>query len=117
MPTVHVVFIHVSGDYVEVYTPNHFADYKHYWRSIRDREFVVFQAMACSDVHVALSPTLGLDSFKDRFYDVIIGGWDNKNTALIEYVDGAHFTIEVHCELFVILYIAAGIAHAISSFN
>ena len=56
-------------------------------------QHIVFKVMACSDVHVGLASYPGI--FYAQMYEVIIGGWDNKKSAIRKEVQG---TIMVEVE-------------------
>lgn len=47
----------------------------------------MFRVKACSDVHVAVAPTSGVDQ-SEAFFDVVIAGWDNSVTAIRRVLNG-----------------------------
>ena len=62
-------------------TPDFYRDYTHFWRTITQQQFVTFRVRACSDCHVALSPTPWIDP-DESYYDFIISGWSNTQSIL-----------------------------------
>ena len=62
-------------------TPPLYSEFLHVWRTMRDKEYFVFQVQACSDAHVAFSATNGIDS-SQWYYDLTICGWINSQTIL-----------------------------------
>ena len=77
-----------NGERVIVRTPPVFSDFSHYWRTMTQQNFLVFRVKACSDCHVAMSPTLGIDP-AESYYDLVISGNNNQVTLLHE-VTGAN---------------------------
>jgi len=67
----------VVGDVIRIETPTVFNHFNQYWRTVTMDQFAVFRVRACSDCHVALSPTLGVDCGEKKYIDLIISGWQN----------------------------------------
>lgn len=73
-----------------IYTPSEFNEFGFVWRTIYQQEFFTFRVTACSDCHVALSPTIGVD-YDETYLDMIISGWGNTQSLISKVIgpDGA----------------------------
>ena len=61
--------------------------YEHAWYSSSTHTSVVFKVEACAEAHVALSKYVGITSISA--YEVVIGGYNNKLSAVRSSVSGA----------------------------
>ena len=70
-----------TGERIVVRTPPAFEHFNYYWRTITQQQYVVFRVRACSDCHIALSPTPYVDP-SETYYDFVISGWTNTQTQI-----------------------------------
>ena len=68
-------------------TPDQFNDFDQLWRSVTQRDYFVFKVRACSDVHVAVAPTPGVER-EEAYFDIVISGWDNTKTQIRRVLNG-----------------------------
>lgn len=82
----------VSGERIHIYTPSTLTDFVFAWRTLYQQEYIVFQVEACSDCHVALSPTLGVD-YVETYLDLVIGGWENTQSQIRKVIGSSTSTV------------------------
>ena len=67
---------------MDVKTPNYFNHFDQIWRSVTIQQYFTFRVKSCSDCHVGLAPTLGVD-YGETYLDLVISGWNNQRSQFI----------------------------------